>query len=194
MAEDARNGFFQVVRTYEHKLHRFACYRAISEQDAEDIVQETFLRAYNALQKYSSERIRTLNMQAWLYTIMDNVSRNYRRNQYRKGLYSALSLERLPDDALFSTGQIRAIDEADAIKQSLQRVSPQYRVCLILQEQEGLSQQEIAERLRITPGCVGAYISRGRQQFRRAYQRLQNERGKEQEPKRVAPTGVICSK
>jgi RNA polymerase sigma factor (sigma-70 family) len=182
LAEDTKNGFLQVVRTYEHKLYRFATYyRAISEQDAEDIVQETFLRAYNALKQYSGERIRTLNMQAWLYTIADNVARNYRRSQYRKGLYSSLSLELLPDDALSSSGQMRAIDEADAIKQSLQRVSPQYRLCLVLQEQGGFSQREIADHLRITPGCVGAYISRGRQQFRRAYQRSQNERGKEQE-------------
>jgi RNA polymerase sigma-70 factor, ECF subfamily len=178
LVEDTKKGFLQVVRTYEQKLYRFATYKATSQQDAEDIVQETFLRAYNALQKYPHERIRTLNMQAWLYTIADHVARNYKRNQYRKGQYSSLSLELLPDDALSSTGQMRAVDEADAIEQSLQRVSPQYRLCLELQEKIGLSQREIADHLRITPGCVGAYISRGRQQFRRAYQRSQNEKKK----------------
>src|SRR6266567_5876120 len=55
LAEDTKNGFLQVVRTYEHKLYRFATYQATSKQDAEDIVQETFLRAYDALKQYPRE-------------------------------------------------------------------------------------------------------------------------------------------
>jgi RNA polymerase sigma-70 factor, ECF subfamily len=172
LAENTRDEFHSLVRIYERKLRGFARSFVDSEQDAEDIVQDTFERAYSALTRYSSEKISSLNVKAWLYTITENTAYNHLRrlrSGYRRG---SASLDQLDRDALYEDDYTAIIDEADAIQQALERVSPQYRACLELQDVYGLSQREIANKLNISTGCVGAYINRGRMQFRREYQRL----------------------
>ncbi len=54
---------------YQHRLYAFALRQVGNAQDAEDIVQETFLRAHHALKDYSASRIRTLQLRQWLYKI-----------------------------------------------------------------------------------------------------------------------------
>src|SRR5438876_626658 len=63
-------------------------------------------------------------------------------------------------------------NESECIKLTLAKLSPQSRVCLLLQLVAGFSQREIAESLGISEKSVSAYVSRGKEQFRLAYQRL----------------------
>lgn len=181
-ADNVYEQFQRIVQAYDQRLYRFACHLVESRQDAEDLVQETFLRAYNAIRAYPREKRDTLHISAWLYTIMKNTNLSYRGRQQAKGSYVATSLESLSSDMFSETDHAAAIVEADAIQQALVRVSPQYRACLTLQDICGLSQKEIAQALNITSGCVGAYVSRGRIQFRQAYQRAGDETGSQRCP------------
>src|SRR5260221_5057658 len=61
--------FAELVTAYQHRLYVFVLRQTGSVQDAEDIVQETFLQAYFALGNYPGWRVRTLRLQAWLYRI-----------------------------------------------------------------------------------------------------------------------------
>ncbi len=61
--------FPQLVLSTQQRLYTFALRQAGNPQDAEDIVQEAFIRAYHALKTYPAERIRFMKMQAWLYKI-----------------------------------------------------------------------------------------------------------------------------
>ncbi len=65
--------------------------------------------------------------------------------------------------------------EAEYVALAMAKVSPQCRACLLLQVGEGYSQREVARLLGISEKSVSAYTSRGRQQFRQAYQRLEGE-------------------
>src|SRR5438270_2040538 len=67
----------QLVSTYWPQLHAFVLRRTGSLQDTEDIVQEAFIHAYYALERYSFQRVRTLQARPWLYKITWNVYRNY---------------------------------------------------------------------------------------------------------------------
>lgn len=65
--------------------------------------------------------------------------------------------------------------EAEYVALALARVSPQCRTCLLLQIEGGFSQREVAQLLGISEKSVSAYTSRGRQQFRQAYQCLESK-------------------
>jgi RNA polymerase sigma factor (sigma-70 family) len=67
------------------------------------------------------------------------------------------------------------VGEAQQVAAVLAQLTPKYRVCLLLQLEGGFSQREIAQMLHLTEKSVSVYVSRGREEFRRAYQRLEGE-------------------
>lgn len=72
LATDVRHTFRDMVERYQHSLYTFACRLSRSQQDAEDIVQEAFVRAYVALVTYPAARIEALKLRPWLYRITLN--------------------------------------------------------------------------------------------------------------------------
>src|SRR5712691_3143136 len=76
LARDLDGSFEQLVRTYQDRLYGFALRLAGSRQDAEEATQDTFVRAYRALERYPAERRRELRLRPWLYRIALNVVRN----------------------------------------------------------------------------------------------------------------------
>jgi RNA polymerase sigma-70 factor (ECF subfamily) len=69
LATDLDRYFQQLVLSFQQRLYTFALRHTCSTQDAEDIVQEAFIRAYHALADYPPERIRIMKLQPWLYKI-----------------------------------------------------------------------------------------------------------------------------
>src|SRR2546430_11706735 len=69
LATDLNGYFSQLMLSYQQRLYAFAWRQTGSPQDAEDIVQEAFIRAYHALADYPPERIRVIKLQSWLYKI-----------------------------------------------------------------------------------------------------------------------------
>lgn len=80
LAVDVDGYFEQLMLAYQHRLYAFAMRQVGHSQDAEDIVQEAFLRAHHALKNYPESRIRELHLRQWLYKITLNVLRNVARN------------------------------------------------------------------------------------------------------------------
>src|SRR5579872_4384320 len=76
LAGDLDAHFEELVRGFQDRLYGFALRLTGSPQDAEESVQDTFLRAYRALQRYPAEQVATLKLKAWLYQIELNVVRN----------------------------------------------------------------------------------------------------------------------
>jgi RNA polymerase sigma-70 factor (ECF subfamily) len=134
-----------------------------------DLAQDAFVAAWRALPRVMGE----LRFGPWLYRIATNAARSHLRR--------ARLVRWLPwsEDERDATGiemcvvgpEVRA-GEAEAVKQALAQLAPQCRVCLLLQVEGGFSQREIAELLGISEKSVSAYVSRGREQFRRAHGRL----------------------
>jgi RNA polymerase sigma-70 factor (ECF subfamily) len=80
LAEDVEGSFPQLVSTYHSQLLGFVVSQVKDPDLAEDVLQECWLRAYQALQRYSKEKIRSLELRAWLFTIV----RNHMRTHLRK--------------------------------------------------------------------------------------------------------------
>src|SRR5437588_12978715 len=89
LATDLDYHFRQLVILYQQRLYSFALRLVGSPQDAEDIVQEAFLRSYHALKSYPVLKVRAVRLPQWLYTITLNIF----RNRLRKSEHQSIPLD-----------------------------------------------------------------------------------------------------
>ncbi len=135
---------------------------------AEELTQETFLRAYNALEKGA----RWQNPRAWLYRVASRLAINEHR---RRRLLQWLPLK--STDADPGVQIEHHVAERLAVQAALEQLAPKYRVPLVLYLEEGYSVSEIAGILDLSESAVKVRLFRARQQFKSAYQ--DQDRGQE---------------
>jgi RNA polymerase sigma-70 factor (ECF subfamily) len=172
LAADLDSSFEQVVVAYQHRLHAFALRMAENPQDAEEITQDAFVRAYRALSRYPASRIRTLALRPWLYQILLNVFRNRVRQRrlqlvpLDQGNEGELELEggteARPDTAL-ERAEIKA--SLDALVAALPE---RYRLAVVLRHIQGFSYGDMAMVLKQPIGTVKANVHRGVRMLRQA--------------------------
>lgn len=139
-----------------------------------DLFQETFLRAWRGLPETSSD----LQFGPWLRRIAANTAIDYLRHSATIEKFPLLDIDQnevlpqLPQVA----GPETIVSERECLEQALEAMLPRYRVCVLLQDQWGFSQREIAQLLSVTEKCVSGYTSRGRAQLRQIYTRLSGDR------------------
>jgi RNA polymerase sigma-70 factor (ECF subfamily) len=167
LAEDVDGHFEPLVRAFQDRLYRFALGLAGNPQDAEEIAQDSFIRAYRALAQYPPDRIRTLALCPWLYQICLNVFRNRVRRH-------TLHLVELDDDLLSDGDRERPEQVVEAAERRRELVSllaalpARYRAAVILRHIEELGIPEIAAVLQQPEGTVKSNIHRGIRLLRRA--------------------------
>ena len=180
LADDLDGHFKQLVSTYQHRLYGFALRQTGRPDDAEDIVQEAFIRAYYALTDYSQERIHMLRLQPWLYKITLNVL----HVRMRKSGLQSVPLDMSEDSiALEVEGDWRdqpevIVADSEFLREleSLVLTLPErYRAVVNLYYFEGHSYREIAELLAQPIGTVKSQLYRGTQLLRLAMRIREDE-------------------
>ena len=172
LATDLDRYFEQLVLSYQHRLYAFALRQAGSPQDAEDIVQEAFIRAYYALGDYPTERTQALKLQPWLFKITLNVFYSRLRTARLQLAPLDMSEESMhldiendwreqPDVALEDSERVH---ELEALVCTLPE---QYREAINLYYFEDLSYREIAELLNQPVGTVKSSLHRGTRLLRK---------------------------
>jgi RNA polymerase sigma-70 factor (ECF subfamily) len=173
LATDLEGNFEQLVFTYQDRLYAFALRLSGSPQDAEEIVQDALVRAYEALRSYAAQRVRDMALRPWLYQITINVFRNRVRGRH---------LQLVP---LIQEDQALAVDPADdpqarphaLLEQGelqhrlgaiLAALPERYRVVVVLRHIQGLAYGEIAAVLEQPIGTVKANVHRGLRLLREA--------------------------
>ncbi len=138
-----------------------------------DLFQETFLRAWKGLPGTSA----TLQFGPWLKRIAANAAIDYLRHTATIAIFPFMEEDQEEYQLLLPqvAGPEAGVSERECIEQALAAMLPRYRVCVLLQDQWGFSQREIAQLLSITEKCVSSYISRGRVQLRQIYARLSED-------------------
>jgi len=150
--------------------------------DAEDLVQEAFLRAYRG---FSSFREGT-NLKAWLYRILTNTFINSYRKKQREP--KTVSDDNVEDWFLYDRLAARSAEPAaetvvldtmpdEDVQQALEELPEQFRMAVLLADVEGMSYKEIAEALDIPIGTVMSRLHRGRKSLERALWEKAKERG-----------------
>ncbi len=163
--------FEQLYEYYKKPLWRHLYYLVNNQEVACDLFQETLLRVW----KSASTRNLAADFDLWLYCIAKNLAIDYLRSTNRhiwlplpeKGAES--EPESLLPLQLQVVGLEEHICERTVLQNALARMSPQYRVCVLLQDLWGYSQKEIAEMLGINEKTVSSNISRGHRQLRVLY-------------------------
>ena len=128
--------------------------------DVDDILQETFLRAYSALCKYTGPRIRELNLRSWLLTIAMNLWRNELRRRSRHPVASSDSMREEIDREGPDQKALRR-ETNEEVAAALRSLSDIYRDPIVLRFVVGLSVAETAEVLGRPTGTVKAQVARG---------------------------------
>ncbi len=158
MRSDFDAGFTELVRMYQPTVYAGARRMSPGREAAQDVAQDTFVRAYRALQAFDSERMDAMRFRPWLWTIALNVCRNRARR-------TRVDLE-LPDP------DGPGVDDADAMDEVmwnslLSNLSVPQRNAVVLRHVLELPITEIAEITGRPPGTVKADISRGLARLRR---------------------------
>jgi RNA polymerase sigma-70 factor (ECF subfamily) len=173
LAADLEGSFEQVVLAYQNRLYGFALRLTGSPQDAEEITQDAFVRAYRALTTYPAARIRTLALRPWLHQILLNVFRNRIRHRHLQLVpldqgHEAGDLE-LDDDK--ETRPDTALEQAE-LKASLDvlvaALPERYRLAVVLRHIQGLGYSEMAVVLKQPIGTIKANVHRGIRMLRKA--------------------------
>jgi RNA polymerase sigma-70 factor (ECF subfamily) len=164
LAVDLNDGFTELVRVYAGAVRVFLLRLSGSAAEAEDLGQETFLRAYAALQGYPPDRRRRLQPRSWLLTIAANVWRNH----VRTGTRHPASLtwdDDEPDEWL--DGRPGPAERAEntldreMLTSALIRLPERHRMAVVLRHVVDLSYEEAAEVMGCPVGTAKARVSRG---------------------------------
>lgn len=128
-----------------------------SVQDAEDLVQETCLRAYRAFEQYAPGT----DIRAWLFTILYRTRTDNLRRAGRRLATVSLTFEP-------AGRRVEAPFTSEDLARALQRLPESYRAAVLLRDVEGFSYQDIAGALQVPIGTVMSRLHRGRALLRRA--------------------------
>ncbi len=164
-----------MARIHAPRLFRLALRLTGSKEDAEDLAQETLVRALPKLRRFEGRA----RLSTYLVRALTNLWKNRLRAKSRSRLVDWFARRRDPDDEPASPGELDAdpspsvedalIDAGRAaeVREALQRVEPARRLALLLREVEEMSYEEIAETMGVPVGTVRSRIARGRDDLRR---------------------------
>ncbi|MGI5977391.1 MAG: sigma-70 family RNA polymerase sigma factor [Candidatus Limivicinus sp.] len=163
------NAFEILVREYEKNVYNLAVRMTGNSEDAADMSQEAFIKAYNSLSSFRGDS----KFSVWLYRIVSNVCLDFLRSRGRKPTVSLsaenddgeeveldISDETQSPEKLLSRSMTR-----DAVRRGLAALPHDHREILLLREIQGMSYEEIADTLELEVGTVKSRIFRARKKL-----------------------------
>lgn len=147
---------------YFNDVYRFLLSLTRNHHTAEDLVQETFLRAYLFVENYSGQ-----NIKSWLLTVAYNAFIDYYRKQKRMELKKQSFFNRIFDRKHTPEEAVILDEEVKEMLNMLEELSEKQKLAVILSDIQGLSYQEAADIMNISLSNYKVSLFRGRQALRR---------------------------
>jgi RNA polymerase sigma-70 factor (ECF subfamily) len=161
--------FEQLIRDTSKQAYSLAYRLTGNTTEAEDLVQESFLRAYRFFHRYDD----SLPFTSWLYRIMTNAHIDMVR---RRGRIRTTSLESagsdgattwdLPDTEAAPDRMMMENSLEEPVQKALMSMTPEFRTAVLLADVEGMAYEEVADIMKTSVGTVRSRIHRGRKQIR----------------------------
>ena len=162
--------FEALVLEHQNKVYSLALRMVGNEEDARDLAQDAFIRAFSSLSGFRGDS----KFSVWLYRLTSNICIDFLRSRAKKRTVSmtwtddegddAGELE-IPDERFSPEAQLERTSMRESVQRGLESLSPQYRQILLLREVDGLSYDEIAQALGIEAGTVKSRIFRARKKL-----------------------------
>ena len=142
-----------LIEKYRNNLYTAAFNVCKNAQDAEDVVQDTFLQYWSQKKEFETEQ----HIRAWLLRVAINKAKNKNNTFFRR---NALPLEDYMETLAFQS------EESSEVFEAVMKLPEKYRIVVHLFYYQDYSVKEIADILKITPGNVKVRLSRGRMSLR----------------------------
>ena len=161
--------FDELVRRYDKRLINFI-YRTIGRFDrAEELAQETFIRAFRAAERFDETR----RFSTWLYTIARNLvnnelrdkARRSRRMRIRESDWDYRGVEQVADTAKGPLGRLEASELKENLERAMGTLSSDQRQALVLAEYEHMRYKDIAQIFNCPVGTIKAWIHRAKRKL-----------------------------
>jgi RNA polymerase sigma-70 factor (ECF subfamily) len=161
--DERRSRFESETVPWMRALYGFAVRLARDPEDASDLVQECYLRAFRTFDNFTSGT----NAKAWLFKILFSVFANDRRKKSRQRVMALEELEPHFDRAALDAwkggrGAGRAVEDAAALEEALACLPDEFRAVVLLVDVEGLTYDEASQALDCPVGTVRSRLSRAR--------------------------------
>jgi RNA polymerase sigma-70 factor (ECF subfamily) len=170
--EGDEHAYREMVRRYHAPVFDLI-YGMVGQRElAEDLAQETFVKAFRALDRHDPER----KPSAWILRIANNTAIDYVRRKRPDSTRSPLTMTpgqidrrgmRIPTPRHTTTASTDLHEFTAALKRALRRLRPEYRRCFVLHYVEERSYDEIADIMNVPRGTVGTYLHRARAELKR---------------------------
>ncbi len=163
------NAFEELMAAYEKNVYNLALRMVNDREDAADMAQEAFIKAYQSLSSFRGDS----KFSVWLYRIVSNVCLDFLRRRNRRSTVS-LSVEDdegeeaqldIPDETFSPEAQLERRLTREAVQRGLSGLPPDSRQILLLREIQGLSYEEIAQVLDLEVGTVKSRLFRARKKL-----------------------------
>jgi RNA polymerase sigma-70 factor (ECF subfamily) len=162
-AGDVR-AFGRLVERHQDHIYNAVYHMVGDEQDAEDIAQDVFMKAYSHLNGFEGRA----RFSTWLYGIMLNTVRSHWRRAARRSTLSLGSAQEnpRPDPPARGDGPARTAvrrEQVDAVRAAIAGLDEEWREIIVLRDIRGLTYDELAETLQLPAGTVKSRLHRARQ-------------------------------
>lgn len=163
------NAFEALVLSYEKNVYNLALRMVKNAEDASDITQDAFVKAYSSLASFRGES----KFSVWLYRIVSNTCLDFLRSRSRRPAVSLYVDNDEGEEAELDIPDVSQSPEEllerrltrESVRRGLDALSTEYRQILLLREIQGLSYEEIAETLSMELGTVKSRIFRARKKL-----------------------------
>jgi RNA polymerase sigma-70 factor, ECF subfamily len=161
--------FEQIIMRYESRVMTLAARLLGCRDDARDVAQEVFLRAYKYLHRADPRK----PLEPWLFRIAVNVCHDAARQQWRQqNTFVAAEAAEPIDGSIDPCAGLEREQERAILQRALERLPEKERLAIVLRDIEGLSTAEVAAILQSSEATVRSQVSRGRLRLKSAVNRL----------------------
>jgi RNA polymerase sigma-70 factor (ECF subfamily) len=188
-AEDRNLRFERDALVFMDPLYAAALRYTKNPEDARDLVQDTYLKAFNSFHQFEEGT----NLRAWLYRVLTTTFINsYRKDQRRPQLAAGeledwqIAAAQTHTSDLGKSAETEALENLpdSDIKRALHEIPEEFRMAVYLADVEGFSYKEIAEIVNVPAGTVMSRLHRGRKLLREKLTNYAKELGYSTEPKK----------